>query len=105
MKPGMFKRNGRTRPPAEPAQTLGELMMWERLRLRMTQQSMAQAMGCWQSRISEYETSERLPSKKTLRKFISLFNLWQWQNEYWRLWRAEYRKKPYNAKNKLDSIK
>lgn len=104
MKPGMYKRTARMRPPAEPAQTLGELMMWERLRLRMTQQAMAQAMGCRQSRISEYETSTRLPSRKTLRRFISLFSLWPWQNEYWALWQAEYDKRPYNAKNRLDNV-
>lgn len=105
MKLGMYKRKNRIRMPSTPPETLGELLLRERLRMRMSQKDVAEVLGTGQNRISEYETGARTPSKQTLKKFINEFSLWSWQGQYWELYQKEYRKADYNKQNKLDSLK
>lgn len=104
MKLGMYNRKNRIHMPSKPPETLGEAMLNERLRQRMTQKEMAQLLGTWQNRISEYETDKRTPSKKTLRKFIKELSLWPWSGTLWDLYNKAYQKAEYNKQNKLDSL-
>ena len=104
MKLGMYKRKNHLRMPSEPPETLGEAMLRERLRQRMTQADMAELLGTWQNRVSEYESNKRTPSKRTLRKFIKELSLWPWSGELWQLYNEAYKKADYNKKNKLDSL-
>ena len=99
----MYKRKNRLRFTKEP-ETIGELMLHYRLRAHMCQSKMAELMGTRQSRISEYETGVRTPSKRTIRKFISIFSAYPWQSQFMELYYKAYLESNSSKKNRLDSL-
>lgn len=105
MKEGMYATNYRHRPSKSPqdALSLAEAFRLTRLECRLTQSRAAELIGTRQSRISEYETGYRTPSKRTINKWLVAIN---GKNAYYqkfmKLYRMEFLRAHHHKKVRLN---
>lgn len=86
-------------------ETLGQLMKSDRLRNRLKQSDVAELLGCTQARVSEYESGNIMPSRRTVSRYINLLCLYANSHEYYKLFRQQLAQKPYNAQNRIKAFK